>query len=91
MHLDLKCRLRTRSAVTILARDASGVARERLVRAAVNAGLERSIVVDVAEALTGRPWACLGAGEISTVASELLSAADRVAHRPSRGADPCAS
>jgi hypothetical protein len=89
MHANLKRRLRMRSVVTIVARDASTVAREGLLRAAINAGLESSTVVDVAEALTGRQWACLGVGEIRSVASELLTAANRVAHRPGRGVHPC--
>lgn len=91
MYSGLKRRLGARSAVTIVAPDASTVARERLISAAVNAGLEPKIVVDVAEALTGQPWARLGVREISTVASELVSAADRVAHHPTCGADPCAN
>lgn len=69
---------------------ASGWARERLLRAACNAGLEPWTVIDVAEAVTGCPWACLGAPEITTVARELLSAAKRVAHDPGRGPHLCA-
>jgi hypothetical protein len=90
MPSDLKFRLRPRIPVRTLACDAAEVAREGLLRATGNAGLEPSTVVDVAEALTGRPWACLGIREITTVARELLTVANRVA-RPSRGAHTCAS
>ena len=55
--------------------------RERLLRAACNAGLESNTVIRVAEALTGQPWARLGSPEIVTVARELLSAANRVVHQ----------
>lgn len=89
MHSNLKRRLPMRDAMIIVARDASTYEREGLVRAAVNAGLEPSTVVDFAEALTGHKWACLGVREIRSVASELLTAANRVAHRPSRGTRPC--
>ena len=91
MPSDLRFCLRTHIPVTTLVRDASTVAREDLLRATGNAGLEPSTIVDVAEALTARPWACLGVREITTVARELLTAANRVARRPSRGAHPCAS
>lgn len=91
MPSDLTFCLQTRVPLRTLERDPSEVARERLISAAANAGLEPRTVVDVAEALTGRPWACLGVREISTVATELLSAASRVAQRPTCGADACAS
>jgi hypothetical protein len=68
----------------------SQLERERLLRAAVNAGLEPSTVVGVAEALTGQSWASLGAPEVVTVARELLSAANRVVQQSSHGAHPCA-
>jgi len=91
MHSDLRVCLRTPVLERTRACDPSVVAREGLLHATENAGLEPSTVVDVAEVLTGRPWACLGVREISTVAVELLSAANRVAHHPSGGATPCAS
>ena len=69
---------------------ASDCDRERLRRAACKAGLQPSVVAEVAETLTGRAWACLGASDIATVARELLSAANRVACRPNDGARPCA-
>ena len=65
--------------------------RERLLRAACNAGLKSNTVIGVAEALTGQPWACLGSPEIVTVARELLSAASRVVHQSDQGGHPCAS
>jgi hypothetical protein len=65
--------------------------RERLLRAACNAGLESNTVIGVAEALTGQPWACLGSPEIVTVARELLSAANRVVHQSDHGGHPCAN
>ena len=65
--------------------------RERLLRAACNAGLESSTLICVAEALTGQPWARLGSPEIVTVARELLSAANRVVHQSDHGGHPCAS
>ena len=69
---------------------ASDCDRERLLRAACKAGLQPSVVVEVAETLTGRAWACLGAPDIATVARELLSAANRVACRPNDEVRPCA-
>jgi hypothetical protein len=69
----------------------SDSARERLLHAARNAGLESGTVVNVAEALTRRPWACIDSTEIATVARALLSAANRVAFQPSAGGRPCAS
>ena len=69
---------------------ASECDRERLLRAACKAGLQPSVVVEVAETLTGRAWACLGASDIATVARELLLDANRVACRPSDEARPCA-
>ena len=91
MPSDLRFCPRTRVPLRTLERDPSEVARERLISAAANAGLEPRTVVDVAEALTGRPWVSLGVREINAVAIDLLSAASRVAHYPSRGATPCAS
>src|SRR5207244_12318276 len=63
--------------------------RERLLRAACNAGLEPNTVIRVAEALTGQPWARLGTPEIATVARELLSAAHRAVHQSDHGAHSC--
>jgi hypothetical protein len=65
--------------------------RERLLRAACNAGLKPNTVIGVAGALTGQPWACRGSPEIVTVARELLSAANRVVHQSDHGGHPCAS
>jgi len=64
--------------------------RELLLHAALDAGLQPSSVFDLAEALTGRPWAYTGPPEIRVVARELLAAADRVAYRPSNGVHACA-
>ena len=65
--------------------------RERLLRAACNAGLKSNTVIGVAEALTGQPWACLGSPEVVTVARALLSAAHRVVYQSDHGAHLCAS
>src|SRR5262249_29823613 len=90
MRSVLNGRERRRGRAKILGSAGSGSGRERLLHAACNAGLEASMVVAVAEALTGRPWACIRSPEMATVARELLSAANRVALRPTDGAPPCA-
>jgi hypothetical protein len=64
--------------------------RDLLLHAALDAGLQPRSVFDLAEALTGRPWARTGPPEIRVVARELLGAANRVAYRPSIGAHACA-
>ena len=69
--------------------DHSACDREVLLHAALDAGLQPSSVFDLAEALTGRPWACTGPLEIRVVARELLGAADRIAYRPSNGGHAC--
>ena len=91
MHSVLNGRERHRNPAKILGPGGSESGRERLLHAACNAGLEASMVVEVAEALTGRPWACIRSPEIATVARELLSAANRVALRPTDGAPLCAN
>jgi len=82
---------RTRPAVPPPSVERHQFERERLLRAACDAGLESNTVIGVAEALTGQPWASLGSPEIVTVARELVSAAHRVVHHSDHGAHPCAS
>src|SRR5207302_4409720 len=74
MPSDVKCQTRPGIPAASLERNRSDCERDRLLRAAINAGLEPSTVVGVAEALTGQSWASLGAPEVVTVARELLCA-----------------
>jgi len=71
--------------------DAAAHDREGLFDAVRAAGIEPSVVLNLAEALTGHEWECMGRAEISLVARALLEAADRVACRPTKGARRCAT
>jgi len=73
-----------------LTRDSPDSHRERLLRAAHQAGLEPNDVVRLAEALTGRSWDCCGRAEISLIARALLEASSRALSGQSEGARPCA-
>jgi hypothetical protein len=63
--------------------------RERLLQAAVAAGLQPTSVYDLAVALTGCTWERTGPREIRTIAWEMLGAANRAAHYPSAGGHGC--
>jgi hypothetical protein len=81
-------RLRTRSEADL---DMDGCApqRERLLQAAVDAGLQPTSVYDLAVALTGSTWERTGPHEIRTIAWEMLGAANRAAHYPGAGGRGC--